>query len=243
MRRAVPVEDALAECLDALRQGPDAFDRTLRRYPQYRSELASLVQVAMRVRLSVDGLAIPDWAAWAWAPLEPSAGKPPSTDRSLVLGALERLGERIHRSARAHLKLAWLLLFLTFSLLGFFGWLMVAGSFVALQIAFPGLQELSDFLLLAVLPLLFFGLVVYSTNKWLRLLVFSPVPPAASLHGIQDIPRANYLPGLGGLVLAWNSPVAGVRLLSRLTVWGLVRLVGLIIIINGLMPLLQVANR
>ena len=41
---------ALAECLDALAQGDQSLESCLERYPRYREELRSLLQVALALR-------------------------------------------------------------------------------------------------------------------------------------------------------------------------------------------------
>lgn len=223
------MEDALADCLDALAQGEESLERRLKRYPAHREELIPLLQLARRTLF-----ARPDF--------KPPPG--PTEDLHAYLSrppkVVSRGSRALHSMARRHPTLVGLALFVLFSALSALAWLSTLGAImVVAELSLP----LAKPLLLAgltLLPLFFLWNLFRSVRSWLRLLVFSPALPS---RGKRAPASAS-----GNLIVAsvragWNSEDAAVRLWYRVTAWSALRVIALIMLFGWALPLVTASGR
>jgi hypothetical protein len=227
--------DALAECLEAMASHPRALEECLRRYQHYRRELEPLLHLAAAIRGAVQEVAPPSPYLYL-VPGGRAALVRQRERQPLLVEIWQRLDGALRLAARQHPLAVRSALLSAFLLLALSGWVLVMGSAAVLAALVPHLQPLWLVVMLGVLPWVFLLVAVRSSQRWLLLLAYSPPLPGPRAAAL----RRGRLGLLSALRDLWDSPAVGVRLVYRLSVWTLVRVVGLALVLGWALPLLSV---
>jgi|DewCreStandDraft_2_1066082.scaffolds.fasta_scaffold00634_37 hypothetical protein len=230
------LSDALAECLDAMALGPWALADCLERHSHYRRDLEPLLRLASLVRDAVREVSAPPPYLYL---LPGGRSRPQAADPGPLLARAWRgLDYGLRHAARQHTLAVRSALLVAFLLLAISGWVLVVGSAAVMSVLAPPLEPLWLALTVGFLPWVFLVLAVRSAERWLVLLACSPPLPGQVAAPL----RRRGLQLLGVLRDLWDSPAVGLRLLYRLSVWGLVRVVGLALVLGWVLPLLTAAR-
>ncbi len=242
MHSSTPIEEALAECLDAMDRSETELRACLERYPQFRDELVPLLKLAVEMSLAESQV-----GPLASAPNEPMTIRNLGelarartsvrslADQDLPSHGVSIISRSIHAFARRHPLITWLSLFLLFLSFAFFAWLPVLGSTLLIYAISPILGTLLLILGVALLPWFLIRTVLGSTTKWLRSIVLSPtLPPRRALWGRDS--RALHQGTLYSFISGWKSVDAAVRLWYRILAWSALRVVAFLTIFVWALP-------
>lgn len=226
--------DALAECLDVVASYPWMLEECLHKYSHYRHELEPLLKLASAIESAVHEVQGPPLFLYVVA-----GGKAASPYRQAPSPLVARIWDRVdiglRTMARRHTVAMRSALLSLFALMAVSGWALVMGSTLLVSVLLPSFQPLWLALSVGLLPWLFLAMAVSSADRWLILFACSAPAP-----GVKVPLRLRRRRPWGVLRDLWNSPNLGMRLACRLSVWTLVRVVGLALALGWLLPIASV---